>query len=196
MHDKAINYYHQSLQLNPKFINARFDLANALALHGNFEQSLEQINMVLSENDLQSRFYNLKTLLLLWLERPEEAAINSSQAIRRTIYNKNRYFYNSGVALSRAGHIEQGMLFLKWALAYHPNDFRIICSLIENRLLAEDRDSAHQYALQLLSKEGLVFLTYRLDNLRTEYAAVPINVDLISPIIIETAQRAVAQLSD
>ena len=117
MLDEAIVYYNQSLQLNPNFITARFDLANALTLKGKFTQALDEINIVIAKNDLQSRFFNLKTLLLLWLNRPEEAAESSSQAMKRTIYNKERYFYNTGVALSKAGYEKQGLWFLNQALA-------------------------------------------------------------------------------
>ncbi len=79
MLDEAVTYYNQSLKRNPNFINARFDLANALTLQGKFTEALEQINIVIEKNDLQSRFFNLKTLVLLWLDRPEEAAVSSSR---------------------------------------------------------------------------------------------------------------------
>lgn len=67
--DQAVKFYKQSLEINPDFINSRFDLANALTLQGNFVQALEQIDIVITKNDQQSRFFNLKTMLLLRLGR-------------------------------------------------------------------------------------------------------------------------------
>lgn len=195
MLDLAIEYYNKSLQLNPGFIDSRYDLAQALTLQGKFAQALEQIDRVITQNDLQSRFFDLKVLILLWLDRPKEAADCSNQAIHKTIVNKERYFYNAGVALSRAGHRKQGEWFLKRALYHLPNDTRVLCSLIENRLLADDTDAARRYTLQLLDRKGIVSLNNYLESLRVEYSAVPINVDLISPIISELAQSTVAKLN-
>ncbi|MDD3816237.1 MAG: tetratricopeptide repeat protein [Desulfocapsaceae bacterium] len=195
MLDQAIIYYKKSLQLNPDFITSRFDLANALTLQGNFQEALEQIDIVIAKNDLQSRFFNLKTMLLLWLDRPKEAAECSHQTMRRTLLNKERYFYNTGVALSKAGHHSQGEWFLNRALQQFPDDIRILYSLIENRILAGSSSDATKYALQLLDKQGIISLTNNIERLRTDYSAVPVNVDLIAPIIIKAAQDAVIKLS-
>jgi tetratricopeptide (TPR) repeat protein len=194
MLDQAIIHYNQSLQLNPDFIISRFDLANALALQGNFEEALEQINIVIAKNDQQSRFFNLKTMLLLWLDRPQEAAECSPQAMQRTFVNKERYFYNTGVALSKAGHFSQGEWFLKRALQQFPGDRRILYSLIENRMLAGNTSDATQYALQLLDRHGIPSLKRDMDRLHTDYSSVPVNVDLIAPIIIKVAQDAIGKL--
>ncbi|ADW18228.1 Tetratricopeptide TPR_1 repeat-containing protein [Desulfobulbus propionicus DSM 2032] len=192
--DQAVLYYNQSLQLNPDFITSRFDLAEALTLQGKFSEALTQINTVIAKNDLQSRFFNLKALLLLWLDRPQEAAGCSQQAMQRTMVNKERYFYNTGVALGRAGHLTQGQWFLKQALHQHPNDRRILYSLIENRLLAKDVNSARQYALFLLENHSVTSYENDLAKLPTDYSAVPVNISVISPLIVECALQAATNL--
>jgi len=192
--DQAVHYFQKSLQRNPNFITSRFDLTQVLTLQGNFTEALEQIDIVIDKNDQQSRFFNLKAMILLWLDRPDEAAYSAQQAMRRTFVNKQRYFYNTGVALSKVGHLDQGLWFLKRASQTFPQDRRILCSLIENRLLAVDSQAAHQYSLQLLSGHGIVSLVSFLEQARTDYAAVPINIDLIKPVIVQTAMDTVADL--
>jgi tetratricopeptide (TPR) repeat protein len=192
--DEAIIYYNQSLELNPEFINSRFDLAEALTLQGNFTQALKQIDIVIAKNNTQSRFYNLKGMILLWVGQPEKAAECSQQAIQRTLANKKRYFYNTGVTLGRAGYYSQGLWFLKGAAYQFPHDLRILYSLVENRLLAKDSRSAENYALQLLDGQSIISLESDLQKLRTDYSSVPVNVELISPLIIKTAKTAAAKL--
>lgn len=192
--EQATHYFQKSLQRNPNFLTSRFDLAQVLTLQGNFNEALDQIDIVINKNDQQSRFFNLRAMILLWLDRPDDATHSYQQAMHRTFVNKQRYFYNTGVALSRAGHFDKGFWFLKQALQTFPQDRRILCSLMENRLLTGDRQGANQYSLQLLAGHGIVSLVSFLEKTRTDYAAVPINIDLIKPIIIKAAMDSVADL--
>lgn len=192
--DQAVNYYKQSLELNPDFINSRFDLANALTLQGNFAQALEQIDIVIAKNDQQSRFFNLKSLLLLRLDRPHEAADSSHEAMQRTFVNKERYFYNTGVTLTMAGHFSQGMWFLKRALQQYPDDRRVLYSLVENRIMADDSDGTKQFVLQLLNRQSISTLKQDLELLRRDYSSVPVNTDLIAPPIIAAAREIALNL--
>ena len=195
MLDQAIEFFHKSLELNSDFNTSRYDLAETLALQGKFEQALKQIDIVITKNGQQSRFFNLKALILLWLDRPKKAVVFTQKAMHKTFVNKERYFYNTGVGLGRANCYKQGEWFLKRALHQFPNDTRILLSLIENRLLADDTSSARKYTLKLLERQGIVSLSDIFESLQTEYSAVPINVDLISPIIIETATSSVSKFS-
>ena len=194
MLDKAIIFYKQSLQLNPDFINSRFDLAKALTLQGNFPQALQEINTVIGKNERQSRFYALKGMILLWLDRPLEAVDCNRQALQGTLINKEQYFYTTGVALGRAGFFSQGLWFLDQALSHDPDNRRILYSLIENRLLAGDSKAARKYILQVLNGQGILSLQKDLKVLPTDSASVPVNTALITPLLIETAKTALAGL--
>jgi len=194
MLDQATTSYRRSLEINPDFITSRFDLANVLTLQGNFEQALEQINHVIKTSDLQSRFFNLKAHLLLWLDRPDEAAEYSSKAIHRTTVNKERYFYICGVALTRAGHTSQGLWFFNQALKQEPENSRILFSLIENRLLAHETKEAKKFAARLIDRHGLSQIKADLERLPKDYGSVPVNVEIITPAILEAANEAIAAL--
>ena len=194
MLDKAIVFYKQSLQLNPDFINSRFDLAEALTLEKNFTQALQEITIVISKNDQQSQFFALKGMILLWLNRPSEAVDCNHRALLLTLVNKERYFYMTGVALGRAGFFSQGLWFLSQALHNDPDNRRIRYSLIENRLLAGDTRAAGKYTLQLLNGYGILTLQNDLEMLPTDSTSVPVNTALITPLLIETAKTALAGL--
>ena len=188
--DLAIENYQRSLDINPNFITSRFDLAKAFTLKGNFNLALDQIEQVITKNDLQSRFFNLKALLLLWLDRPKEAAVASSQAIHRTLVNKERYFYICGVSLTRAGHLEQGYWFLRQGLIFSPSDKRILYSLIENRKLAMDSAKITTYAQKLVQLYSLPEINADFERIPKDYGSVPVDIEGITPVIFHTAQQA------
>ena len=194
MLDEAIVYFNQSLELNPNFINSRLDLAETLTLQGKFEEALKEIDVVIDKNDQQSRFFNLKGMILLWLGRPDEAVTANQLALHKTYVNKQRYFYNIGVGLTSAGHYNQGKWFLQQALKSTPDDRKILYSLTENRLLAGDTGSAREHARQILERQSITAVRADLLKLATDYTSVPIDIALISPIIIATAKEAVADL--
>jgi len=194
MLDEAVVYFNKSLELNPNFINSRLDLAETLALQRKFEQALKEINVVIDKNDQQSRFFNLKGMILLWMGRPDEAVAANQLALHKTLVNKQRYFYNIGVGLTRAGHYDQGMWFLRQALKGTPDDRKILYSLTENRLLAGDADSARKYSRQILDRHSITAVRADLQHLATDYTSVPIDIALISPIMIATAKETVTNL--
>ena len=194
MLDEAIVYFNQSVQLNPNFITSRLDLAETLTLQGKFEDALKEINVVIEKNDQQSRFFNLKGMILLWLGRPDEAVAANQLALHKTYVNKQRYFYNIGVGLTRAGHYDQGMWFLRQALKDTPDDRKMRYSLIENRLLAGDTESAGEHTRQILDRHSITAVRADLQHLATDYTSVPIDVTLIFPIMIATAKETVADL--
>jgi tetratricopeptide (TPR) repeat protein len=190
--DQAIKYYNQSLDLNPNFINSRFDLAETLTLQGNFTKALEQIDLIITQNDLQSRYFNLRTMLLLRLGRHKEAAECSHEAMQRTLVNKERYFYNTGVALTKAGYLSQGMWFLNNAWQCFPDDRRILFSLLENRIMADDAKLSQKYVTHLLAGQDITTLRQDLEGLRHDYSAVPIDIDLISPQIFTAVRKTIS----
>jgi Tfp pilus assembly protein PilF len=191
---QAETYYNKSLELNPEFLNARIDLAQALLLQKKFVEALRQMEIIIKQNDQQSRFFTIKTILLLWLDRPQEAAMAASEAMRRTLVNKERYFYNTGVALGRAGHFGQGLWFLRHALKAFPNDRRILYNLIENRLLAGKPAAARDYAARLVAGHSLAAVRADLAVLPLDYAGAPVQAELIAPLILEAARQAVTGL--
>ena len=118
----------------------------------------------------------------------------ASEAMHRTLVTKERYFYNTGVALGRAGHFGQGEWFLRRALLTFPNDRRILYSLIENRLLAGEPAAARDYAARLVAGHSLAAVRADLAVLPTDYAGVPVQAELIAPLILEAARQAMTGL--
>lgn len=187
IYSKAVQYYKESLAINPAFINSRFGLAQTLTLQGKFPQALEQVNMLLS-NSSQVQFLNLKGMILLWMKQYGEGA----DCIRRAMLNstrKHNQFYNLGVALSKEGHVHRAEWFLKAALKNSPNDYRILFSLIENSKRANDNISASIFARQLVKQYSILFIQDTLEKTITDYTAPPINVEIIRPEILDEIDK-------
>ena len=91
------------------------------------------------------------------------------------------------MSLSRAGHLEQGRWFLGQSLKLIPGDRRILYSLIENRLIAHDTTAAKKYADQLINLHSIPKIKTDLEKLPKDYSSVPVNVELITPLIHKTA---------
>lgn len=195
MLDQAVHYFRKSNEMNPGYITARFDLAKALTMQGNFKEALDLMDNILTEKHYQNNFFNLRTLLLLWLDRPDEAVISANWALSLTSPNgKKQYYYNTGVAMTRAGHYSQGLWFLNQARYFIPDDFHILASSIENRLLAGDTIAAETFASQLVDRTSLGILHSKLTLLPAQFAAVPVNTALILPYIVEAASAKTAAL--
>ena len=114
--------------------------------------------------------------------------------MRGTFVNKERYFYNTGVALTGAGPFNQGDWFLKRALQHFPGDRRVLYSLMENRILAGDAGSAKKYTLQLLEGQSITTVKQDLERLQHDYFAVPVNTGLITPQIFVAVREIVINL--
>jgi len=187
---QAIDYYNQSLQLNPNFINSRLDLSQALLILGNFNEAIKEIDIVINKSEPQSRFLELKGTILLWLNRPEESANCFQQAINiKDTPNSAHLFFNLGVALSRTGFPNRGEWCLRFARQNYPDNIRILYGLIEHCVLTGDNQAARNFAAELIGKVSIVALKKDLDSLSTDYLAIPINKDLIEPYIIEAARN-------
>ena len=66
--------------------------------------------------------------------------------------------------------------------------------LLKTDFLAGKHGEATQYVMQLISERGLASLQIDLAKLRTDYSASPVNVDLILPLILESAQEAIMKI--
>jgi len=191
---QAIEYYNQSIALNPDFVNSRIDLVQALIIQGNFQKALDEIEIVIKKSNPQSKHFTLKGIIHLWLNQPNKSVESFRQAMLTQPTNKESHFYNLGVALSRAGHPIQGAWFLKRSLLNFPTNSRVLYGLIENSILSGNDDAAQKYTRKLIEKFGLLAIKRELNTLSTDHLAVPINNEFIKLFIAEEIRHAVVDL--
>ncbi|QQG65907.1 tetratricopeptide repeat protein [Desulfobulbus oligotrophicus] len=190
LYDEAIGYYHQALAINKDFTKARIDLADALQKSGKLEKALQEINIILSHNSINPRFYLVQSTVLLWLNKPLEAAEASRKYMMSTsLPHHTTGYYSLGVALTKAGYHERGQWFLTLAHQEQPTDIRILLSLLENSVRAQHQDKSKLLAQQLVAKNTAQTLTDTLQALRTDYSSLPVDSELITPFIMLAAQE-------
>lgn len=193
--DESIIYSKRALEINDQFIMARIDLADSLQKSGKFEEALNEINNILTTENINNRFHIIKSTILLWLNKPVEAIESSKNYILASNSNKEIGYYSLGVSLTKAGYHEKGRWFLKMAQHYQPADIRIILSLIENSVLAGHPDDAKLFVSQLLATHDLLTIEKFLQTLRKDYLSLPINIGLITPTIVQSAQENLSKLT-
>ncbi|MBV8709266.1 MAG: tetratricopeptide repeat protein, partial [Acidobacteriaceae bacterium] len=122
----AIEKFRQALQLNPKFTDARFDLASVEAESSQWEAAARDFKRVITERpDDEKASQHLGEVLFMWGDQLEQAN-DHAQAARRyqeaLIYRaKDPELHMSlGVALARAGHLQQARSEFEAALDINP----------------------------------------------------------------------------
>lgn len=191
---QAIEYYNQSLNLNPDFVNSRFDLAQALIIQKKFEDGLKEINIIINKSAPQTRFFEMQGTALLWLQNPKESAESFRNAMLIQKSNKTTHFFNLGIALSRSGYFNQGKWFLKLANQTYPNNSKILYGLIENCILSGNEVEAQKYAKKLIERFSLITIKKELDISEYDYLATPINRNLIEPFIYNYAIQTLTSI--
>lgn len=189
LHDEAAGYFREALTVNHDFTMSRFNLAYSLLRSGKFEEALQELNTVLSKNKIQPQFYLLQSTVLLRLNKPLEAAEASRKYVISKSSNPTTGYHSLGAALTKAGYYERGQWFLTLAHQEQPTDIRILLSLLENSVRAQHQDKSKLLAKQLVAKNTAQTLTDTLQALRTDYTSLPVDVELITPIIASAAQE-------
>ncbi len=192
LYDQAISYYSKSLSLNPHFNNSQYGLAKTLIVNGDFDDALKEINAALKIDAFQSRFLNLRGLVLLWQNRPDDAIVSISRAMRIS-RNKQKYFYNLGVAFSQAGYYKQAEWFLKLS-GTSSIDIRNLFSLLENSIRSNNQQQINYLTEKIIKQFSLTYIEQYLKNMRHDYRSVPISSNLISPVIYQHIRKKVRLL--
>jgi len=190
LYGQAVSHYTKSLAINPRFNNSQYGLVKALVMQGKFDKALKKVAQSLEQDHSQPRFLNIGGLILLRLHKPDAALWSFRQAMHIS-RNKQYYFYNIGVALSKAGHYKRAEWFLKLHRKTGPDNIKILFSLLENSVRAGDKTKIKQYAQEILQQFSINTIQHYLKNLQHDYRIVPISTELISPVLFQYAQNQI-----
>jgi protein O-mannosyl-transferase len=186
--DQAIDYLKQSVMLNPDYIDGRVNLAKSYMMKGEFSQALKHINYVIEKDTPHSRYFDIQGLIFLWLGKPE-LALDVFHSALSLLKNKKFIYYDLGAALSLSGHYKQARWFMGLAKQEELSNLRIALSLLENSIRARDEILIKKDANYLFDNFKMTSIAKALELLPTEYSSVPVNVELIRPVIEETAKN-------
>jgi len=184
--DKAIAYFKKAIKEGPTYKLGYYNLARAYITKGDFKAGLLQIEYLIDHAFPTSRYYNLEGLALLYLEKPEPALVAFRKQMN-LLPDKKKAFYNIGGALSLSGHFKQARWFLKHARTDERKNLRVALSALENSIRSGQKTLIAQDAQYIFSHFDMMLISKALKALPTEYSSVPVDVNLIRPIIEETA---------
>ena len=193
LYDQAIKNYTQSLALNPHFNNSQYGLAKALVMQGKFDDAFKQVALALQNDHFQSRFLNIGGLILLRQEKPEAALWSFQQAMKISAV-KEKYFFNLGVALSRAGYYNRARWFLELSSKAAPDDIKILFSLLENSIRQENQQKTIDVAKKIIRRFSVDYIESNLKNMENDYRIVPVSTELIAPAIHRQLREHIRQL--
>ena len=193
LYDQAIEQYKRSLALKPNFSDARYHLAQAYIKKGDFPQGLEQITMAIENAPPKSLYFNVQGLAHLWLQQPEEALLSFQKAMH-LLRDKSIAYYHVGSALSLSGHHDQALWFLKKAKNNERNNIRIVLTILENSIRANDTAAVEKNIRHIFSQFDLKTIARAIELLPEERSSVPVDVTLIKPVIASAAEKMAASL--
>ena len=190
-HEKAITAFKQSLQVDPYFKDALFDLVTAYILMGDWEAASAQLDAILpaAEGGAAPDYYKMKGYILLWRQQPDNALELLKKALDIEPENSD-VLLNTGVALSWLGQYARADLFLEKARTISPGKIRYHYALIENSARAGEMEKAGIYARQMLAHFKVNVILDNFITMQDSNRTAPMALEFIVPVV----QKEIGQL--
>ena len=182
----AIMLYRQSLEINPDYVQGRYDLSVLLTMQGHWEEALIEIDRIIDQGLVHEDYYNLKGIICLWQKQPEKALFFFKKSLD-VAENKTKAYMGIGAALSTMGFHFRADQFLRKAHNGQPDAILSVLLLIENSLRAGDDSTAANWADRLLETQRLPEIEIWLKRLPTFYQSPPISIEVVAPLIGDRA---------
>jgi protein O-mannosyl-transferase len=186
--DKALEYFKKSIDLNHTYINGHYNLARTYLRIGEYQLALNETSLILENAQPETRFYNLHGLILLWMEKPTEA-LQAFRAAMKMSKDKKRDYYDVGSALSLSGSFKTARWFLEQAKQEERTNLRIALSLLENSIRAHNQSLIQKDSRYVVENFDMASLSEALKVLPTDRRSVPVDTELIRPVIEVTAKE-------
>ncbi len=182
--EKAVETFQHAITEFPDFDKNRMDMISPLMRLGRFDEAKRHAGYLVNKFPGNPKYLNTLGLVLLWQEDYEPALTCFQAAMRfEPVINGNLLFH-LGVALTRADYLEKGNWFLTRAIK-HPGVHPLKqLARIENRVRAQDFDTAGRIAGQLADEMPVSAIIALLRSL-PQHQSVPIDVDLIYPVVYD-----------
>lgn len=191
---KALSLYKEALALNPDILKIRHDMVKTLILMQNYDEALSNADLLISKNDKNWVYHQLKGFILLWQGKYNDALISFQKALEllgsENLIPPKALLLNTGVTLSLKGHykiadeilgdmIKEDMLAEK----VNPDNMPIYLALIENSLRAGDKNKAQEYASRMVVHFGKEGVLQNISLFMDNRASAPISRKVVEPFI-------------
>jgi tetratricopeptide (TPR) repeat protein len=191
--EKAMEHYHEAIQINPNSTDTLNDLGVALAAMGRFEEAIENFNKAIQTNPNYFQAINNLGLVLATQGRLDAAIENYRRAVQ---INPDYHIAlnNLGLALAAQGRFDEAVENYRAALRISPNYYAALNSLgiaLTTQGRPEEAIADFQQAVQIEPHHADFHLNWgvALDQLRrnreaaAQYReALRLNPDLIAAL--------------
>ena len=192
--NRAIAFYRQALEQDPNYIQGRYDLSVLLTIQGEWKDAGCEIDYILNKGLVHEDYYNLKGIICLWQNHPEEALLLFRKSLR-SAENKSKACLGIGASLCAMGFYDRADRFLRLAYNGQPDSIVNLFLLVENAIRAGDMSTARNWADRLLSNHSLQETETWLKLLPTFFQSPPVSIERIAPLITEQAKRLLNRIN-
>ena len=179
---KAFRYFDKALEIDSPNLKIRRDLVEALIVQRDFDNALKQVNILLSKNDKNGRYHNLKGHILLW-QGEYDAALKYFKNAYQFKADKVSVLLNSAVAMSLSGNHSTAEQILVEAVRSYPTDMTFYFALIENSVRAGENDQATLYAEKTLNSFDIEEVRAGIDSFTDNPKLAPLSKRPISLLV-------------
>ena len=179
---KAFAYFDKALGTDSSNLKIRRDLVEALIIHRDFGNALKQVNILLSKNNKNGRYHNLKGHILLW-QGKYDAALTCFKDAYQLKADKVSVLLNSAVAISLSGNYSTAEHILVEAVRSYPMDMTFYFALIENSVRAGENDQATLYVEKTLNRFDIEEVRSGIDSFTDNPKLAPLSKRPISLLV-------------
>jgi tetratricopeptide (TPR) repeat protein len=171
--EKALALYQQALSIDPEFVDAAYYKALTLAMMAREAEALADIERLIKKHGDSLRYLELKGLVLISLNRPEDANVIFRKALQLEPASRNALL-NIGVNLHLIGHLDQAGWFLKRCRRLYPDDEMVLFCQVTNLQISGKSARAEKAVDAWIDAHGLS----SMEAFLMEYGRSPLSMPL------------------
>lgn len=186
--EKAFACFDKALKTDPENNKIRRDLVNALIIKKRFDKALEHIDILLSKNNENGIYYNLKGHVLLW-QGQYAPALSCFKKTYSLVRKKSSVILNTSVALSLSGCHGKAEELLLHAIKQYPKNIIFYFVIIENSMRAGEKNKAIGFNEKMFEQFNEREIEQGLDIFTNNPQYAPISKEIIAPVILNSGNQ-------
>ncbi len=194
-YEMAISYYEKALSVFPTNQRSRLNMIKSLIRLGKWEDALMNVDQLLSGYFFVEECLHLRGLILLRQKNYKEAVKYLRRALKLNPDNPE-VMVCLGMALNSMACYKHAELFLKQAKSLQPDSALIMLCLFEVSIRSGKPLAADEYLEYFCEKIGEENVVLFLENQIRDNFSVPLDYQLIIPVIAKKHQTKVAELAE
>ena len=190
--EKAVDTFQQAIAEFPDFDKNRRDMIASLMRLGRFDEAEHHAKFLVTKFPGNPEYLNTLGIVLLWQEDYESALACFQTAMRFEPDINENLLFHLGVALTLADHLKRGDWFLRQAMKYPGTRPFKQLSRIENRVRAQDFETAGRISKQMADAMSMSAIIDLFKSL-PQYQSVPVAVDIARPVVFSAVAASLKQ---